>query len=173
MEILPLVYLYSWVNRKVKMRGRRGRRSGRGRHLFEFVRAFITDRKSFSSWMILEGGDMIRNVTFVEWRERSLRFRHRFHFELPRSYSQLQSCTDVSRPLDPFKFHLWPQGRSLSLCLSPPLFWKICHRGNFPMTPRSCYADPPLILPSLSLFVLKSCSLWGAHSTSSFLWAKD
>lgn len=66
------------------MRGRRGRRSGRGRHLFEFVRAFITDRKSFSSWMILEGGDMIRNVTFVEWRERSLRFRHRFHFELPR-----------------------------------------------------------------------------------------
>lgn len=167
MEILPLV-LYSWVNRK-----KWGRRSGRGRHLFEFVRAFITDRKSFSSWMILEGGDMIRNVTFVEWRERSLRFRHRFHFELPRSYSQLQSCTDVSRPLDPFKFHLWPQGRSLSLCLSPPLFWKICHRGNFPMTPRSCYADPPFILLSLSLFVLKSCSLWGAHSTSSFLWAKD
>lgn len=170
MEILPLV-LYSWVNRK-----KWGRRSGRGRHLFEFVRAFITDRKSFSSWMILEGGDMIRNVTFVEWRERSLRFRHRFHFELPRSYSQLQSCTDVSRPLDPFKFHLWPQGRSLSLCLSLPLFSEKFVTEAISRWHRARVT--PILLPSysslsLSLFVLKSCSLWGAHSTSSFLWAKD
>lgn len=118
-------------------------------------------------------------------------FRHRFHFELPRvTYSckvaPRHRCA-VSRDLlirlnfiCGRKGEAYPSVSPLSFPFSEKFL--TLPRGSFPMTPRSCYADlpllffPPLSLSLSSMLNSSTISLSGAHSTSSrssFLRAKD
>lgn len=88
-------------------------------------------------------------------------FRHRFHFELPRvTYSckvaPRHRCA-VSRDLlirlnfiCGRKGEAYPSVSPLSFPFSEKFL--TLPRGSFPMTPRSCYADLPLLFfPPLSL----------------------